>query len=43
MKKTPNEKTNLEKLLENNSDKKKALKKIIQELDKKQTTIKKSN
>ena len=36
------EKTNLDKLLENNTDKKNALKKIIQELDKKQNIIKNS-
>ncbi|MEH6764740.1 hypothetical protein [Aequorivita antarctica] len=37
------EKTILDKLLENNTNKKNALKKIIQELDKKQSTTSKTN
>ncbi|MCB0451921.1 MAG: hypothetical protein KDC94_03335 [Aequorivita sp.] len=43
MKIKPTEKTNLEKLLENNKDKKNALKKMILEFDKKGFTTKISN
>lgn len=41
MKNRPKEKSTLDKMLENNTDKKNALKKIIGELDKKENKTKK--
>lgn len=43
MKKKPERENHLDELLENNSDKKNALKKIIKELDKNENTKSKSN
>ncbi len=43
MKSKSKQKSTLDKMLENNSDKKNALKKIIKELDKNESTIRKSN